>query len=315
VKSRLWSGVLCSTLFLLVQAGTADGQQTAPPAAPAPAVPAPTTQTPATPAQTQETPAPPPAKPPVLHDTGGDVISIEPMFWLTRTSPNTVLGAALVSPSVSSGVTPQTTPGNLEYPGGSRYGLSGVVTIPTGKENNLQFSYFQVSGDGDTFAPTNMVIFTNPFAQGDLLVTTFKVENFKLSWNYLNYPFPSAGAKFRFKTLWEFQYLKIQSTIGAPGDPNAVTSIATHSIFFPTIGPGIEYHPYKHLRLELKISGFGIPHHADIVDAEGLAVVTAGRLEVSFGGKGYHFKTSPQANEYFYQTLWGPAVGVRWMWK
>ncbi len=42
-----------------------------------------------------------------------------------------------------------------------------------------------------------------------------------------------------------------------------------------------------------------------------LAVVKVGPIEAFVGGKGYHFKTSPNQDQYFTDTLWGPSVGVQ----
>ena len=243
---------------------------------------------------------------------------MEPFYWLTKSPPVLRLGRA--SESYFSNITGtfvpgQTVPGNLNFPGGSRGATGVLVTIPTGHENSLQFTYFRILGDGDTFAGQDLLLFGNPFTQGDQLITNYKIQNFKLSWNYLTYPFPSSGAKLRIKTLWEIQYTKVFSSIDAPADAYAITTQATKSIVFPTFGLGIEYHKSEHLYFEAKGSGFGVPFRADIWDIEGSFVYRIGRVEIFGGGKGYHFKTSPQDNQYFTDTLWGPYAGVRWIFR
>jgi hypothetical protein len=231
------------------------------------------------------------------------VLSIAPLFWLTKNPPRLREGRAAF----------QSNPGNLDFPGGSQHGVGGIITIPTGSENSLQFSYFRVQGHGSTTATQDLTLFSNPFFQGDVLATSYKLQNFKLSWNYLTYPHPSNGAKLRIKTLWELQYTTISPLVDAPADPNVTPSGNGKSIFYPTLGLGIESHLGKHVRLEVKGSGFGYYHSAAIWDTEGSAAFHYGPVEILLGGKAYHFKTSPKSDEYLSDTLWGPFVALRWI--
>lgn len=293
MKRILWSGLLCSCLSLVGQAqAPSPAGQTATPPAPKPTV---------------EMPPPPPPKPAksAERDTGGDVVSIEPFYWLNHAQPSLHKGKGSF----------YTLPGNLDFPGRSKYTLGGVLTIPTRNENSLQFSYFRTQGAGDTKLAQDANFFGNPFNQADFLATKYTLENMKLSWNYLTYPFPSNGAKFRLKTLWEVQYVTIRSTLDAPLDVNTTLTDGAKKLILPAFGLGIEYHPARHVRFEAKASGFGLPHRSAIWDAEGSAVVRAGRIELLVGGKAFHYKTSPKANQFFTQTLWGPYVGVRLIWK
>ncbi len=316
MKAKLRSGIFCcSSLFLLFQASYIDAQEIAQqppapqqqPAQPPAATPAP--PPPATPARPQVQQTPAPASPPGIQerDTGGDVLSFEPFFWLTtQTPPLLRLG------HFSNG---QTNSGELKFPGRSKFGYGGVVTVPTGKENSLQFSYFRIQGQGTRTDSQALTLFGNNFAAGDFYATTYLLQNLKLSWNYLTFPYPSRGAKFRVKTLWELQYMWVNSTIYAPYDINAIPTVGMKDIIYPTFGLGIEYHPAKALRLEAKFSGFAFFHHSDIWDAEASAVFRAGNFEAFLGGKAYHFKTSPTADQYFSDTMWGPSVGLRWIWR
>jgi hypothetical protein len=312
VKAQLRSGLLYSCLLFLIQATTARAQDTAQPQQPAP--PAQTTPS------VQAAPPPPPVPVRVEdHDTGGDAYSLEPLFWLTKTAPVLRLGFAAkqVHTDPTTGVvTPgQTVPGDLNYGGGSKYGLGGVITIPTGRENSVQASYFRIQGDGSTTATQNLILFTNSFPKSDVLNTSYKIENYKISLNYLSFPYPSNGSKFRLKTLWEFQYLNVSSVISAPLDINAVNTTGNKHIFLPTLGIGLEYHPSKHVRLEAKGSGFGILHHMDIWDTEASLVVRFGKMEAFVGGKAYHFKTTPKGDQYFTDTLYGPSAGLRYIFR
>jgi len=138
----------------------------------------------------------------------------------------------------------------------------------------------------------------------------------KLSWNYLTYPFPSAGAKFRFKTLWEVQYVGTSVSFDAPGDSSTTTTQGRKSVILPTLGAGIELHPAKHFVFEAKASGFGIPRRSDIYDAEANLILQTSRIEVVLGGKAFHYKTNSNVSDnYFSQTLIGPYAGIRYIFR
>ena len=301
--------MLCSCLIFSAPAARAqDAPQQQQPPAPAPApstppIPKPTVQLPPPSAQPG---TPPPARRVEDRDTGGDAISIEPLYWLTKTSPDLKVGHGNTD----------TIAGQFSsLPSSSKYALDGVITIPTSRENSLQFSYFRVQGAGDTTIPNTIDLFGGSFAGGDALSSAWKVQDYKLSWNYLTYPYPSNHARFRFKTLWELQYVQVNAAFNAPADVNAIPTAGSKKVFLPTLGAGLEYHAGPHFRLQAKASGFGIPHHSAILDAEGSAVLRFGQFEASVGEKAFYFKTSPQADWSFSQMLSGPFVALRFIWK
>jgi hypothetical protein len=115
--------------------------------------------------------------------------------------------------------------------------------------------------------------------------------------------------------LYEVQYVGISSTFDAPADPDATPTSGSKTVILPTFGVGLEYHPTHHLRLEIKGSGFAIPHHSDIWDVQAAAVLRYGHFEVFLSEKGYHYKSSPQGDQYFTETLLGPFAGVRYLFK
>jgi hypothetical protein len=191
-----------------------------------------------------------------------------------------------------------------------------VLSIPTGHENSLQVSYFRKQGQSNTtLTNSDYVFFGNTFAQGDVVAAHYTLQDIKLSWNYLTYPFPSAGAKWRIKTLWEVQWVDIRAGFDAPADANSTTTEGRKDIILPTLGAGVEYHPSRNVRFELKGSGFAIPQHANIYDAEASLVLRLSRVEVLLGGKVFHYHTSAQADQYFNQTMFGPYAGARWIFK
>ena len=308
MKSIFLSGSLC--LVLLAPAASAQTQQPppqqppaqqTPPAAPGtPTIPKPTVQLPA--ATPKQTPTPPQER-----DTGGDAISVELLYWMTPGSsqPKMYGGAGNTTGLY----------GDLDFNGDKKYAASAIATIPTSRENSIEISYWRKQGSGTSILGQTESFFGDNFSVGDTVYTSYTVESAKLSWNYLTWPYPSNGAKLRIKTLWEVQYVGIGVNFNAPADVDAIFTNGTKDIILPTFGLGAEYHPSKHLRLEMKASGFGLLHHADIWDTQASVVARYGRIEVFLGEKAYHFKTSPQADHYFSQTIIGPYAGVRYMFK
>lgn len=324
MKVKLWSAILCSGLLLCVSAAKAQSsaavsgatddsqaQQTPPPAQTPPQNPPATVPgTPSIPKPTVQLPpsAPESSQPstmPPQHDTEGDYFSIEPMYWLTKRAPVMAAGKG----------NSFTAPGGLDFPGHSKYGLGATITIPTSRENSLQFTYFRIKGQGNSTLPDTVNFFGNEFSKGDILASGYTVNVLKLSWNYLTWPYPSKGAKFRVKTLWEMQYAQLSGSFDAPADTTAISTFGSKRVILPTLGLGAEYHVSRYFYLNLKASGFGILHHADIVDGEADAVLHLGRIEAMIGDRYYHFKTSPQSDEYFSYTLTGPFVGLRYDWR
>ncbi len=298
---KLVTGLLCCFSFI------AFGQDTPPPQQPPPTVPG----TPPTAKPKVEVPPEPqgqPSKaPPPERDTLGDSISIMPFYWYTTQQPDLHKGHGSASTT--------TLPGEFNFNGHLKYAYGGVITIPTTRENSLQFTYFRRLDQGNTVLGTEHSYFGQVFAAGDVVAAHYTIQSFKLSWNYLTYPYPSAGAKFRLKTLWEVQYATIKSNFDAPADANASPAEGRKSIVLPTLGLGIEYHASKHVVFEAKGSGFGIPHHADIWDTEANLVFRASHFELVAGGKAWHFKTSPQGDYYYTATMIGPYGGLRYIFK
>ena len=101
------------------------------------------------------------------------------------------------------------------------------------------------------------------------------------------------------------------ATVTAPNQPLT----ASQSIELPAAGLGLEYVASKHFRLELRGSGMFIPFHNGLGDAEGSAVVRVRSVEVFAGAKLLYFKTSSNSDTYISGMVWGPDVGVRWVFR
>ena len=273
-------------------------QQSSPPASP----------------QTQSAPK---AQPETPTNTSDNQVSIQLFYWLSGKQPDLRGGAANVGPY----------PGNLNYPGKPKPAPGAVLSIPAGRNNTLRFSYFRIQGNGNTTAPANLTLFNTDYAPGDYLTTGYTLQNVKISYDFLSYPYPANPARFRFKTLWEVQYTNIKSSIDAPfkpvttdasGNPISNTASGSRMLIYPTIGAAIEKAFTSHFRLEARASGFAFPHHGAIYDAEGSAVFRTGRYEVAVGGKVFHVKTSPHNSQYLLATFPGVFVAIRyyppWLW-
>jgi hypothetical protein len=279
-------------------------------------------QTPADAPQQQSTsggaqkPAPA-AAPETPLNTSDAQLSLQLFYWLNSSQPNLRGGAANVGPY----------PGNLDYPGKPKRIPGGLLSVPAGRNNTLRISYFRVQGNGNTTVNSNLTLFNTDYSPGDYLVSSYTLQNVKISYDYLSFPFPADPARFRLKTLWEVQYTTIKSSLDAPlktvatdASGNAIpnTAAGARRLVYPTFGLAMEKAFTPQFRLEAKASGFAFPHHATVWDAEASAVFRTGRFEVSAGVKAFHFKTSPQNAQYLVATFPGAFVAVRyypkWFW-
>ena len=272
--------------------------------------------------QPQPAPAPSPkpaaaAQPETPLNTSDAQLSLQLFYWLPFDQLDLRGGAANVGPYS----------GSLNYPGKPKRAPGAVLSIPAGRNNTVRVSYFRMQGDGNTISSANLTLFNTDYAPGDYLVTRYTLQNVKISYDFLSYPYPANPARFRFKTLWEVQYLNIGTSIDAPlkpvqtdasGNPISNTANASRMLVYPTLGAAIEKALTAHFRVEAKASGFAIPHHAAIYDAEASAVYRTGRYEVAVGAKVFHFKTSVQSSQYLLATFPGAFVAIRyypkWLW-
>jgi hypothetical protein len=251
----------------------------------------------------------PPVDPQVIEDGG---LSIEPIYWFNRQQPSLAGGFTALAP------------GNLDYAGNAKYAIGAELGVPAGRANTLRFSYFRVQGNTNTTATQQQLFFGEVYNTGDFLAGGYRLQDAKISWDYLSYTWYRPSTKIRFKTLYELQYVNIGTTIVAPFKPqvtdasgNTDINIATGSknLILPSIGGEFEAELGKHFRWEVKASGFGLPHRSGIGDAQALIAVKAGHnVEIIGGERFFYFKTSAKSDEYFRGTLYGAFVGVRYYW-
>ena len=251
--------------------------------------------------------AKPPDEPYILEDGG---ISIEPIYWLNRAQPSLQGGAAA------------TSYGNLNYPGNAKNSLGAELSFPAGRSNTLRFSYFRLQGNGNSTLSQDATIFSEAYNAGDYLNASYTLQIAKLSWDYLSYTWHKPRSSLRLKTLWEVQLVNAGTNVVAPfkavttdastGNTDDNTAHGSKNLVLPTLGLELEQALGHHFRWEAKGSGFGIPHRSDIWDAEASIAFRIRQVELLGGEKGYHFKMSPQAAEYFANTMSGVYIGIRY---
>jgi len=241
----------------------------------------------------------------------GDGLSLTLEYWLGTGHPNMGTGHANTS-GISNA---------LDYAGKPNPAPGAVLSIPVGKHNALRVSYFRVQGNGNPTAPTALEIFGTDYNQGDYLAVHYTLQNAKISLDYLSWPFPVKDSKFHLKTLWEVQFTTIGTATDAPlrhdetdasGNPINVQAAGTDSFFYPSFGLGADYLISQKLRFEGRASGFAFPHRSTIWDAEATLNYRFGKFEILAGAKAFHFKTSPERNEFVQATLPGAFIGFRW---
>jgi len=252
------------------------------------------------PAQTK-----PKAEMPYFLPDGG--FSIEPFYWLAPDLPVMKGGAQAVAPNAGFNYI-----GTADRP----YGIE--LGVPAGAQSTIRLSYFRTHGRGNENLQADATLLGTGFSAGDYLVTDYKVQQAKVTWDYLTWPVTPGARKIRFKTLWEVQWLSFNTNISAPFAPANTTGTSgnfpgeTKNMFLPTLGGALEEAPSRHFRWELKGDGFAIPHHAVIWEGEASLCFRVGHVELLAGGKVFHYKTSPQSDQYFLDTLWGPYAGLRY---
>lgn len=213
-----------------------------------------------------------------------------------------------------------TDPSRLEIPGKPKVDPGAEIGIAAGKHNTLRISYFQGKAAGNTTAANDLAVFSQPYSKGDLLATSYKLQNVKVSYEFLTWPYPVESRRFRLKTLWQAQFVSLRSNYDAPlkpatdsaGNALSYSTQGSKSYFAPTLGLGVAQYVSRNFRLEANASGFGLPHSFNIWDADATIAYRAGRVELRGGVKAFHFHSSAKSDYYVWGTMAGAFVGLRW---
>jgi hypothetical protein len=282
---------------------------------------APQEQTPPVPELKPNRPTPPPLPRPApdvrMPGETGWWIDVNGWFPTQKPSSDRGHGATYTAASI------------VQFQGKPKVAQGVDAGIAIGLHNTLRFTYEGSRASGLTGPlAVDSQFFGQTYAAGTVLTTDYKMQMFRLSFDYLTWPYPVESRHFRLKTLYQVQYLNFTSGFDAPylpltdssGNPltdasgNLLSYATTASKWFvsPLLGLGVSQYYGRHLRLEANASGFDIPHHNNTWNADASANVRYGHFELSVGGKGFHFQTSRQADVYFRSTTFGVFAGIRW---
>jgi hypothetical protein len=214
-----------------------------------------------------------------------------------------------------------TDPSKLQLAGTSKGAFGAEIGFAAGQHNSVRLSFFQSKQSGTTTAPNELVIFTQTYASGVQLSTDAKLTDYKLSYEYLTWPYPVEARHFRLKTLWQVHYVAMKANFDAPvlsATPNSAgvftsyTTLGSKNFITPAVGLGVHEYATRNFRFEANVSGFMLPHRWHLLDSDASIAYRAGRLELRAGAKGFLFRTSPKTDYFYRGTVGGAFVGLRW---
>lgn len=195
------------------------------------------------------------------------------------------------------------------------------IGFAAGLHNTVRVSYFSTKRSGTTSANQQLVIFSQTYASGTELTTNGKLQNYKVSYEYLTWPYPVEARHFRLKTLYQVQYIGVKTTFDAPilsatpdsaGNFTSYATVGSKNFITPAFGVGVHEYASRSLRFEANVSGFALPHRFQLLDTDASIAYRAGHLELRAGAKGFIFRTSPKADYFYRGTVGGVLIGLRW---
>ena len=216
----------------------------------------------------------------------------------------------------------------ITFQGRPKLGESAEIGIAMGLHNALVVSGFNTRAAGDFTSTTNLTLWSQTYEPGVLISTNYHLQDLKLSFEYLTWPYPVESRHFRLKTLWQVQYVNVSTGFDAPllpitgpgggpligsnGSPVSYQAAGSRWLISPTLGLGVAEYFSKFVRLELNASGFAFPRRWTIWDTDGSINLRFGHFELGGGARAFHFKTSTNGPFYLRGTLFVPQVSLRW---
>ncbi len=212
--------------------------------------------------------------------------------------------------------------------GTPKFADGGEFGMAVGLHNMLRFSYFQSRASGDFTTPVDTVAFSQIYTAGTLVSTDYLIQNLKISFDYLTWPYPVESRRFRLKTLWQLQYTSAKAGFDAPqlplvdangnplidvnGNPISYAGTETKWFIIPTLGLSATEYLTPNIRFEASADGFTIPHHSTLYEGESTINFRVSHFELRGGAKLFHFKTSTNQDFYMKGTLASVFFGIRW---
>jgi len=221
-----------------------------------------------------------------------------------------------------------TTASKTQLQGKPKFSDGVEAGIALGLHNALRLTYLEARAAGNFTSTNDLALWGQAYAAGTYLSTNYRLQHAKLSFDYLTWPYPVESRKFRLKTLWGLQYTSVRSDFNAPlkplvdisgaplvdssGNPISYFGQGTKWFVSPMLGLGVAEFGSRHFRVEANASGFAIPHHNNIWDADVSANIRYGHIELRIGGKALHYQTSTQGEFFLKNTMGAAFVGLRW---
>ncbi len=221
-----------------------------------------------------------------------------------------------------------TTSSLVTFQGVPKLGESAEIGVAMGLHNALVVSGFNTRSAGDFTSTTALTLWSQPYEPGVLISTNYHLQDLKVSFEYLTWPYPVGSRHFRLKTLWQVQYVNVATGFDAPllpitgsggaplfganGQPVSYKVSGSRWFLSPTLGLGATEYLSKFLRLELNASGFTLPQRWTIWDTDASINLRLGHFELGGGARAFHFKTSTNGPYYVRGTLIVPQVALRW---
>jgi hypothetical protein len=213
--------------------------------------------------------------------------------------------------------------------GDPKYGKGAEFGIALGLHNSLSFNYLETRAAGDFTTPAILTVAGGQtYAAGTLVSTDHNIQDIKLSFAYLTWPYPVESRKFRLKTLYQIQYVSARAGFDAPllplvdangniildssGNPISYAASETKWFILPTFGVMATEYITRNVRFEFSGDGFGIPHHSLLYEGESTINFRISHFELRGGGKFFHFKTSTSQDFYMKGSLASVFFGIRW---
>ena len=216
----------------------------------------------------------------------------------------------------------------VTFQGKPKYAEGAEIGIAVGLHNAIHLTYFEDRAAGNFTNTEELRIWDQVYPVDNVVSTNYRLQNAKISFDYLTWPYPVQSSRFRLKTLWAVEYTSIKTgfdlpllpTVDSAGNPltdatgNPLSYIAngSHWLILPSFGVGVAEYLTRNIRLEGNASGFAIPQHTTQWDADASANLRTGHLEIRVGVKAFHFKTSTQQPFYMRGTQASGFVGLRW---
>ncbi len=263
-------------------------------------------------------PPPPLPKVPDIRQPGETGYWISVSGWFPSETPTIDKGHAATF----------TQPSLTKMQGKPNFSQGAEIGIAVGLHNAIRLSYFESRAAGTFTNAEDIYLWGQLYTAGNLVSTNYRLQNIKLSFDYLTWPYPVESRRFRLKTLYQLQYTTVRTAFdlpllplvdstGAPlvdasGNPLSYAGEGTRSFISPTLGVGVSKYVTRNFRLEANATGFAIPHHWTIWDTDASANLRLGHFEFRVGAKAFHYKTSTQAEFFVRNTMASAFVGLRW---